>query len=132
MEPTESAVPGSRLRLRRMAVAWRAVREAVRPAGRPGAEVRAVGQYTPDGRGGAGRAADGPGAQPITEHTPGLTGADDADGERHQSWPALPAAVVAAAGYASGLFSYESPSRDTALPDDIRASVPDAPSSSEA
>ncbi|PNG16680.1 peptidoglycan-binding protein, partial [Streptomyces cahuitamycinicus] len=38
-------------------------------------------------------------------------------------------AVVAAAGYASGLFSYESPSRDTALPDDIRASVPDAPSS---
>ncbi|MFF8013665.1 peptidoglycan-binding protein [Streptomyces sp. NPDC007929] len=41
-------------------------------------------------------------------------------------------AVVAAAGYASGLFSYESPSRDTALPDDIRASVPDAPSSSPA
>ncbi|MFJ8590307.1 peptidoglycan-binding protein [Streptomyces sp. NPDC093598] len=39
-------------------------------------------------------------------------------------------AVVAAAGYASGLFSYESPSRDTALPDGIRASVPDAPSSS--
>ncbi|MEV5434527.1 peptidoglycan-binding domain-containing protein [Streptomyces sp. NPDC052682] len=34
--------------------------------------------------------------------------------------------VVAAAGYASGLFSYETPSRDTALPDDIRASVPDA------
>ncbi|SMQ15980.1 Putative peptidoglycan binding domain-containing protein [Streptomyces sp. Ag82_O1-12] len=42
------------------------------------------------------------------------------------------AAVVVAAGYASGLFSYESPSRDTALPDDIRASVPDAPSSSAA
>ncbi|MFD5338840.1 peptidoglycan-binding protein [Streptomyces hawaiiensis] len=41
-------------------------------------------------------------------------------------------AVVAAAGYASGLFSYESPSRDTALPDDIRASVPDAPPSSAA
>ncbi|MFC8141198.1 peptidoglycan-binding domain-containing protein [Streptomyces paradoxus] len=41
-------------------------------------------------------------------------------------------AVVAAAGYASGLFSYESPSRDTALPDGIRASVPDAPSSSAA
>lgn len=41
-------------------------------------------------------------------------------------------AVVAAAGYASGLFSYESPSRDTALPDGIRASVPDAPSSSPA
>ncbi|MGW0610047.1 peptidoglycan-binding domain-containing protein [Streptomyces sp. NPDC002788] len=41
-------------------------------------------------------------------------------------------AVVAAAGYASGLFSYESPARDTALPDDIRASVPDAPSSGAA
>ncbi|MGW3986490.1 peptidoglycan-binding protein [Streptomyces sp. NPDC004830] len=39
-------------------------------------------------------------------------------------------AVVAAAGYASGLFSYESPTRDTALPDDLRASVPDAPASS--
>lgn len=41
-------------------------------------------------------------------------------------------AVVTAAGYATGLFSYESPSRDTALPDDIRASVPDAPPSSAA
>ncbi|MDG9717176.1 peptidoglycan-binding protein [Streptomyces sp. DH24] len=36
-------------------------------------------------------------------------------------------AVVAAAGYASGLFSYETPSRDSALPSDLRASVPDAP-----
>ncbi|MFC9128445.1 peptidoglycan-binding protein [Streptomyces sp. NPDC057099] len=41
-------------------------------------------------------------------------------------------AVVTAAGYASGLFFYEGPSRNTALPDDIRASVPDAPSSSSA
>ncbi|MFI8894598.1 putative bifunctional diguanylate cyclase/phosphodiesterase [Streptomyces paradoxus] len=104
MEPTESAVPGSRLR--RAAVAWRAVREAVRPAGRPGAEVRAVGQYTPDGRGDGGRAADGPGAQPITEHPPVLAGADDPDDERHQSWPALPAAVVAAAGFVLGAGFY--------------------------
>ncbi|MFS8201592.1 peptidoglycan-binding domain-containing protein [Streptomyces sp. CWNU-52B] len=36
------------------------------------------------------------------------------------------AVVVAAAGFASGLFSYESPSRNDAAPDDIRASVPDA------
>ncbi|WP_328496626.1 peptidoglycan-binding protein [Streptomyces sp. NBC_00414] len=36
------------------------------------------------------------------------------------------AVVVAAAGFASGLFSYESPSRNNAAPDDIRASVPDA------
>ncbi|MCF1600385.1 peptidoglycan-binding protein, partial [Streptomyces muensis] len=40
-------------------------------------------------------------------------------------------AVVAAAGLASGLFTYETPSRDTALPDDVRASVP-VPSTSEA
>ncbi len=35
-------------------------------------------------------------------------------------------AVLGAAGWASGLFSYETPSRDTAAPDDVRASVPDA------
>ncbi|WP_432117912.1 EAL domain-containing protein [Streptomyces sp. bgisy032] len=105
MEPTESAVPGSRLRLRRMAVAWRAVRGAARPAGRPGAEVRAVGQYTADGRAAGGRtAADGRGvAQPVTEHTPGPAGTGrDPDSERHHSWPALPAAVVVAAALVLG------------------------------
>ncbi|MDX3640972.1 hypothetical protein P1P70_16385, partial [Streptomyces sp. MB09-02B] len=35
------------------------------------------------------------------------------------------AGVMAAAGFASGLFSYEAPERDRALPDDLRASVPD-------
>ncbi len=39
-------------------------------------------------------------------------------------------AVVTAAGYATGLFSYEAPSRDTALPEGTRAGVPDTPSSS--
>ncbi|MEV8591672.1 peptidoglycan-binding protein [Streptomyces sp. NPDC052012] len=34
-------------------------------------------------------------------------------------------AVIGAAGWASGLFSYETPSRDKALPDEVRASVPD-------
>ncbi|WP_406727733.1 peptidoglycan-binding domain-containing protein [Streptomyces sp. GD-15H] len=38
-------------------------------------------------------------------------------------------AVVGAAGWASGLFAYQPPSRDGALPDDVRASVPDAPPS---
>ncbi|WP_432175353.1 peptidoglycan-binding domain-containing protein [Streptomyces sp. Tue6028] len=38
--------------------------------------------------------------------------------------------VAAAAGFASGLFSYDTPARDAALPEDVRASVPD--SSSEA
>ncbi|MFF4208061.1 peptidoglycan-binding protein [Streptomyces sp. NPDC001796] len=37
-------------------------------------------------------------------------------------------AVVAAAGYASGLFSYDPPQRDGALPQEIRASVPEASS----
>ncbi|CAL9424182.1 hypothetical protein SUDANB60_01892 [Streptomyces sp. enrichment culture] len=37
-------------------------------------------------------------------------------------------AVLGAAGWASGLFSYETPSRNTAAPDDVRASVPDAAS----
>ncbi|NUP15859.1 MAG: peptidoglycan-binding protein [Streptomyces sp.] len=40
-------------------------------------------------------------------------------------------AVVAAAGLASGVFTYEAPSRDRALPRDVRPSVP-APSTSEA
>ncbi|MGW6736359.1 peptidoglycan-binding domain-containing protein [Streptomyces sp. NPDC055013] len=40
-------------------------------------------------------------------------------------------AVFAAAGLASGLFTYEAPVRETALPDDVRASVP-VPSTSEA
>ncbi|MFE6171828.1 peptidoglycan-binding domain-containing protein [Streptomyces sp. NPDC056464] len=40
-------------------------------------------------------------------------------------------AVMTAAGLASGVFSYEAPTRKTALPDDVRASVP-APSTSEA
>ncbi|MFE5889026.1 peptidoglycan-binding protein [Streptomyces sp. NPDC056462] len=39
-------------------------------------------------------------------------------------------AVFAAAGLASGLFTYEAPVRETALPDDVRASVP-VPSASE-
>ncbi|MFF3581209.1 peptidoglycan-binding domain-containing protein [Streptomyces mirabilis] len=34
-------------------------------------------------------------------------------------------AVVSAAGFASGLFSYDAPARERALPDDVRASVPD-------
>jgi hypothetical protein len=38
--------------------------------------------------------------------------------------------VVAAAGLASGLFSYDSPERDTALPKEVRASVPDESTSS--
>ncbi|MER6956456.1 peptidoglycan-binding domain-containing protein [Streptomyces sp. NPDC000618] len=38
-------------------------------------------------------------------------------------------AVLAAAGFASGLFSYETPTRDTAAPKDVRAAVPDTSTS---
>ncbi|MGC9382672.1 peptidoglycan-binding protein [Streptomyces sp. MH13] len=67
---------------------------------------------------------------------PAGSGADDAYGtdgrppRRRRRGVLLSAAgavvvVVGAAGYASGLFSYESPSRDGALPEEVRASVPD-------
>ncbi|WP_229864177.1 peptidoglycan-binding domain-containing protein, partial [Streptomyces djakartensis] len=70
----------------------------------------------------------------------GRPGADGPDGgpRRRRRTVLLAAAagacvaVVTAAGYATGLFSYEAPSRDTALPEGTRAGVPDAPSSSAA
>ncbi|MGV4891083.1 putative bifunctional diguanylate cyclase/phosphodiesterase [Streptomyces viridosporus] len=89
MEPTESAAPGSRLRLRRRAVVGRRGRGGGRPAGRPDARGRtAVG--TADAAG-TGRQAPG--------HGPGLPGTDP---ERPPSWPALPSAIVAAAGLVLG------------------------------
>ncbi|MCO4698489.1 bifunctional diguanylate cyclase/phosphodiesterase [Streptomyces sp. RO-S4] len=89
MEPTESATPGSRLRLRRMAVVWRRGRESGRPAGRPDARGR-TGAGTADARD-AGRPAGGTGLGP-----------DGTETERHPSWPALPTAVVAAAAFVLG------------------------------
>ncbi|WP_030741929.1 bifunctional diguanylate cyclase/phosphodiesterase [Streptomyces sp. NRRL S-31] len=91
MEPTESAAPDSRLRLRRRAGAWRGhrwttgwaeVRTGVRtrPAGPAAVEAASV---LPSG----------------VEGAPGPAGADT---ERHPAWPALPAAVVAAAALALG------------------------------
>ncbi|WP_327716829.1 peptidoglycan-binding protein [Streptomyces sp. NBC_00490] len=41
-------------------------------------------------------------------------------------------AVIAAAGLASGMFSYDTPTRDGALPQEVRASVPDASPTTEA
>ncbi|WP_328771987.1 peptidoglycan-binding domain-containing protein [Streptomyces sp. NBC_00286] len=41
---------------------------------------------------------------------------------------AVGAVVMTAAGFASGFFSYDTPSRDSAGPGDMRASIPDAPS----
>ncbi|MGW3729164.1 GGDEF-domain containing protein, partial [Streptomyces sp. NPDC000851] len=85
MEPTESAAPYSRLR--RMAGAWRGgLRTALRADAQ--ASDRAVDRPT---------AADG--YDPA--RTAGLPGAD-AERHPHLTWPALPAAVVAAAGFALG------------------------------
>lgn len=42
------------------------------------------------------------------------------------------AGVMAAAGFASGLFSYDTPERNRALPDDLRASAPDTSPDGEA
>ncbi|MFI1763272.1 putative bifunctional diguanylate cyclase/phosphodiesterase [Streptomyces sp. NPDC020800] len=95
MEPTESAAPDVRPRLRRRAGAWRGSRWTGRGAGRPGsgtcpaAEGTAPEAHTPI---------------PLAiESAPALPGSES---ERHVSWPALPAAVVAAAGFALGAGFY--------------------------
>ncbi|KAB1143680.1 bifunctional diguanylate cyclase/phosphodiesterase [Streptomyces luteolifulvus] len=104
MEPTESAAPDSRLRLRRMAVAWRGIRWTGRPSGPADAEGRTAGpQPVADVRGAA---------QLTAEPAPALPGADH---DRHLSWPALPAAVVAAAGFLLGAGFYRGFSGDHAL-----------------
>ncbi|MGC9536382.1 putative bifunctional diguanylate cyclase/phosphodiesterase [Streptomyces sp. UG1] len=94
MEPTESAAPHSRLR--RMAGAWRGwtARAAVRP-GADGGAGRATSERT---------AVDGRPTAPLgADRTAGL---HHPDHERHLSWPALPAAVVAAAGFVLGAGFY--------------------------
>ncbi|GAA4818823.1 bifunctional diguanylate cyclase/phosphodiesterase [Streptomyces ziwulingensis] len=83
MEPTESAAPGSRLRLRRLADAVRTGPWTGRPA--PGGSAR--------GRDAVPRPAQ------AGAHAPGPTGGD---AERHLARPPLPTAVVAAAGLVLG------------------------------
>ncbi|GCB45836.1 bifunctional diguanylate cyclase/phosphodiesterase [Streptomyces sp. NL15-2K] len=100
MEPTESAAPDSRLRLRRVVGAWRESRRAGRPSERPGAEGRAAGQYVA----GQYTAAEGLGAPQLTAERP--SGLPGAEAERHLSWPALPAVTVAAAGFVLGAGFY--------------------------
>ncbi|WP_316761703.1 putative bifunctional diguanylate cyclase/phosphodiesterase [Streptomyces herbicida] len=91
MEPTESAAPDSRLRLRLRVGAWRGSRWTGRAAERAGATVRAAGPHV---------ATDPRSPVPLAiEAAPALPGADQ---DRPLSWPALPAAVVAAAGFTLG------------------------------
>ncbi|MFJ6914784.1 peptidoglycan-binding protein [Streptomyces sp. NPDC101133] len=76
---------------------------------------------------------------PLPRVAPGAEGAQGAGGagrppRRRRKGVLLSAAgavvvVVGAAGYASGLFSYDTPARDGAMPDEVRASVPDASTS---
>ncbi|MFE4969227.1 putative bifunctional diguanylate cyclase/phosphodiesterase [Streptomyces sp. NPDC056660] len=92
MEPTESAAPEARLPLRRRASAWRGTRWTVRGdrrVGIPGASV----------------ALDARDPLPLAavDPPPDLPGHEH---ERHLSWPALPAGVVAAAAFALGAGFY--------------------------
>ncbi|WP_371669011.1 bifunctional diguanylate cyclase/phosphodiesterase [Streptomyces sp. NBC_00289] len=104
MEPTESAAPDSWPRVRRMAGALRESRWTGRPSERPGVERRTTGRHpVVDGRGAA---------QLAAEHSHGLPGAEH---ERHVSWPVLPAAVVAAAGFVLGAGFYRGFRGDHAL-----------------
>lgn len=91
MEPTESAAPDSRLRLRRRTGAWRGHRWTT-----GWAEVRTGVRTRPAGPAAVEAASVLP---PAVEGAPGPAGADT---ERHPAWPALPAAVVAAAALALG------------------------------
>ncbi|MFI1602818.1 putative bifunctional diguanylate cyclase/phosphodiesterase [Streptomyces griseofuscus] len=94
MEPTESVAPDSRLRLRRRALAWREILRPGRAGGRPRPRVRpaAPGPVTPPGT-----------RVPLAiEPAPGLAGAGvglggEPEPGRAGPWPALPAAVTAAA-----------------------------------
>lgn len=101
MEPTESAAPDSRLRLRRTTGAWLSGLRAGR------APDRAA-------RGGAGAPPNLP-AVPGTLTAERGTGLPGQDPERHLSWPALPAAVVAIAAFVLGAGFYRAFSGHHAL-----------------
>ncbi|MET9735338.1 bifunctional diguanylate cyclase/phosphodiesterase [Streptomyces sp. NPDC006458] len=103
MEPTESAAPDSWLR--RLSGVWRAGRA---PKWRSGAPDRAADQ------GGAGLLTDRLGADPLGARSLGTTpltigrvpGLPGGEADRTPTWPALPAAVVAAAAFALGAGFY--------------------------
>ncbi|WP_369172536.1 putative bifunctional diguanylate cyclase/phosphodiesterase [Streptomyces sp. R28] len=103
MEPTESAAPNSRLR--RMAGVWRgwAARTAERSRSERGVGSAAGRRTATEGRTTVQLGAERTDALPGSEH------------ERHLSWPALPAAVVAAAGFVLGAGFYRAFSGHHAL-----------------
>ncbi|MFF4708350.1 putative bifunctional diguanylate cyclase/phosphodiesterase [Streptomyces sp. NPDC001288] len=92
MEPTESAAPEARLPLRRRASVWRGTRRTVRTDRRTGIPGVSAAQDARD-----------PLPLAAVEPSPHLPGHEH---ERHLSWPALPAAVVAAAAFVLGAGFY--------------------------
>ncbi|MFE0453207.1 putative bifunctional diguanylate cyclase/phosphodiesterase [Streptomyces sp. NPDC058914] len=97
MEPTESAAPDARLRRRRVTgVGWGS-RWAAWSARPPGTEARAGTPHT---------SMDPRAPDRFAAASGGAAGLTDGESERHLSWPALPAAVVAAAGFALGAGFY--------------------------
>lgn len=102
MEPTESAAPDSRLRLRRMTGAWLVGLRTGRPSEHP----------APSGLGAAPLAAPAALGHLTAEHGTGPHGHDP---ERPMSWPALPSAVVATAAIVLGAGFYRAFSGHHAL-----------------
>ncbi|MEU9276232.1 bifunctional diguanylate cyclase/phosphodiesterase [Streptomyces sp. NPDC048342] len=107
MEPTESAAPGARLPLRRRASAWRGSRWTVRGDRRPGVPAMPGGPVLSL----AAEARD-PRPLAVVAAPSHLSGTDH---ERHRSWPALPAGVVAAAAFVLGAGFYRAFSDHHAL-----------------
>lgn len=102
MEPTESAAPDSRLRLRRTTGAWLTGLRTGRPSERAA-------------RSGLGPAPLARTAAPGTLTAAPGTGLPGQDPERHLSWPALPSAVVGTAAFVLGAGFYRAFSGHHAL-----------------
>ncbi|MGW0948824.1 putative bifunctional diguanylate cyclase/phosphodiesterase [Streptomyces sp. NPDC002623] len=113
MEPTESAAADSTVRRRRVAGVWWASWRTARSERPPGAQAYPHRPARP-----APHTAPQPTPHPSLENRasaalpPGVPGAEP---DRHLSWPALPAAVVAAAAFALGAGFYRAFTGDHAL-----------------
>ncbi|MGW0770880.1 putative bifunctional diguanylate cyclase/phosphodiesterase [Streptomyces sp. NPDC002676] len=103
MEPTESVAPDSRLRLRRRTVSWRGYQWPTWIAQRTGARTGMRTGTRPGMRPHPAGAGTAPAAHPALPLAIGpARGLPGTEPERQLSWPALPAAVMAAAGVVLG------------------------------
>lgn len=128
MEPTESAATQARLPWLRTAGARWADRWSARPGRRPVGPGHTAGRPATGAASAASAAASRSSARAASTATDARTrarallpvlpvslGLPGGDTERHPSWPALPAAVVAAAGFALGAGFYRAFTGDHAL-----------------